>query len=46
MSSLPVQLTQAQLDLAHFTPEELEQIKKVLKKQEEFEKEIENSIRF
>lgn len=34
------------LDLSYLTPDELEQLKKVFIKQEEFEKEIEQSIRF
>ncbi len=33
------------LDLSHLTPDELEQLKKVLKKHQDFEKEIEQSIR-
>lgn len=34
------------LDLSHLTPEEIEKLKKVLIRQQEFEKEIEKSIRF
>ena len=37
--------SKAKPDLSNLTPCELEQLKKVFDKQEEFEKELENSIR-